>query len=229
MIAKPRRMQGGLPTTEAILSAHVGGNAEVFPLVMALHVPEYSVVADVTYGRGVFWRNVDKTKYRLLATDIRDGTDCRELPYGPDSLDCVVLDPPYMEGATQNTAYRTGHSAFAAYYGLAEIKQSRDRYRGAILRLYLDACDEAARVLKPGGILIVKCQDEVCANRQRFTHIEIVNALSETGRYRAKDLFVVVRTNRPVVSRMKKQVHARKNHSYFLVFVKVKSRNSSPR
>jgi hypothetical protein len=36
----------------------------------------------------------------------------------------------------------------------------------------------------------------------------------------AQDLFVVVRSNRPAVSRMKKQVHARKNHSYFLVFVK---------
>ena len=36
-----------------------------------------------------------------------------------------------------------------------------------------------------------------------------------------KDLFVVVRLNQPGVSRLKKQVHARKNHSYFIVFVKV--------
>jgi hypothetical protein len=36
-----------------------------------------------------------------------------------------------------------------------------------------------------------------------------------------KDLFVVVRRNRPGVSRLKKQAHARKNHSYFLVFVKI--------
>ncbi len=36
----------------------------------------------------------------------------------------------------------------------------------------------------------------------------------------AEDLFVVVRTNNPGVSRMVKQVHARKNHSYFLVFWK---------
>jgi hypothetical protein len=33
-------------------------------------------------------------------------------------------------------------------------------------------------------------------------------------------LFVLVRNNRPGVSRMKKQIHARKNHLYFLVFVK---------
>jgi hypothetical protein len=36
----------------------------------------------------------------------------------------------------------------------------------------------------------------------------------------AKDLFVVVRQNRPGVSRILRQEHARKNHSYFIVFVK---------
>ena len=155
----------------------------------------------------------------MLATDIQTGVDCRKLPYDADSMDCVVLDPPYMEGATRNTAYSTGHGAFSDYYGLTQIKQGGDRYHGAILRLYLDACTEATRVLRPKGVLIVKCQDEVCANKQRFTHVEIINALTEIGYY-AKDLFVVVRTNRPMVSRMIRQVHARKNHSYFLVFVK---------
>jgi len=38
-----------------------------------------------------------------------------------------------------------------------------------------------------------------------------------------EDLFVVLRMNRPGVSRLLRQVHARKNHSYFLVFRKAKS------
>ena len=79
---------------------------------------------------------------------------------------------------------------------------------------------EARRVLKPNGVLIVKCQDEVSANRQRLTHVEIINRYEANGFY-TKDLFVVVRRNRPAVSRLKKQAHARKNHSYFLVFVKL--------
>jgi len=66
---------------------------------------------------------------------------------------------------------------------------------------------------------VVKCQDEVSANKQRLTHVEIITAAESIGLY-AKDLFVVVRPNRPCVSRLKRQVHARKNHSYFLVFVK---------
>jgi hypothetical protein len=35
-----------------------------------------------------------------------------------------------------------------------------------------------------------------------------------------EDLFILLRNNRPGVSRVIRQVHARKNHSYFLVFRK---------
>lgn len=86
--------------------------------------------------------------------------------------------------------------------------------------LYFKAGREAYRVLQDNGVFIVKCQDEVSANRQRLTHVEIINEYESIGFY-TKDLFVVVRKNQPSVSRLKKQVHARKNHSYFIVFVKV--------
>jgi hypothetical protein len=45
----------------------------------------------------------------------------------------------------------------------------------------------------------------------------------------AKDLFVLTRQNRPGVTRVLKQLHARKNHSYFIVFSKgaTKSRQAS--
>jgi hypothetical protein len=44
-----------------------------------------------------------------------------------------------------------------------------------------------------------------------------VTAYEDMGFY-CKDLFVLVRNNAPGVSRLLKQKHARKNHSYFLVF-----------
>jgi len=86
-------------------------------------------------------------------------------------------------------------------------------------------------VLRANGVLIVKCQDEVSANRQWLTHVEIINQFEKMGFY-TKDLFVVVRTNKVGISRLIKQKHARKNHSYFLVFVKIaqgKKRKSLPR
>jgi hypothetical protein len=73
----------------------------------------------------------------------------------------------------------------------------------------------------------VKCQDEVSANRQWLTHVEIINEYAKMGFY-ARDLFVVVRENQPCVSRLIKQVHARKNHSYFIVFQKANGTKKTP-
>jgi len=224
LFATGKRVAGGVATTNVVVSAHVSGNAEVFPQVLALHVPEGATIADVTWGQGVFWRNVDLSKYKLKATDIQSGVDCRNLPYGPESLDCVVLDPPYMEGlfrrSKDHLAGGGTHAAFREHYSNGASTNGGPKYHEAVLDLYFKAGREAHRVLKPEGVLIVKCQDEVSANRQRLTHVEIIHEYEQIGFY-SKDLFVVVRTNRPVVSRLKKQAHARKNHSYFLVFVKV--------
>jgi hypothetical protein len=68
--------------------------------------------------------------------------------------------------------------------------------------------------------MIVKCQDEVSAGRQWLTHVEIINYYEQLGFY-TKDLFVIVRQNKASIARLKKQIHARKNHSYFLVFTKL--------
>jgi hypothetical protein len=62
---RKRKSPDGIPTTQLVLSAYVGTNAEVFPVVLSLHVPEGSVVADVTYGKGIFWKNVPKGKYAV--------------------------------------------------------------------------------------------------------------------------------------------------------------------
>jgi hypothetical protein len=112
------------------------------------------------------------------------------------------------------------HGAFRDRYSNGEASvEAGPKWHDAVLDLYFKAGREAYRVLKIEGGLIVKCQDEVSANRQRLTHVEIINEFATMGLY-AKDLFVLVRENAPGVSRLKKQVHARKNHSYFLVFVK---------
>ncbi|MHC4424605.1 MAG: DNA methyltransferase [Planctomycetota bacterium] len=222
--AGDKRTQGGIATSNLILSAYVGTNADVFPQVLSLHVPEGSLVADVTYGKGVFWRSVPRDKYVVKDSDIADGTDCRDLPYQTESIDCVVLDPPYMEGFFRKQNHQKAgsgtHKAFREHYSNGNEKVEGPKWHAAVIDLYCSAGKEAHRVLRDGGVFIVKCQDEVSANRQNLTHIEIVNEYEEMGFY-TKDLFVVLRTNRPGVSRLKKQVRARKNRSDFLVFVKI--------
>ena len=217
---KKRKSPDGEPTNDLVLSAHMGTNDEVFPFVLSVYVEPGSTVADVTYGKGVFWRNVPSDAYDLRPSDLGDGIDCRELPYDDVSIDCVVFDPPYMH--TPGGTAHVGHQNYEGYYK-NNMASSEKKYHEAVLDLYFSAAREAWRVLRDGGTYIVKCQDEVCANRQRLTHVEIINELGQYG-FVTEDLFVVVRNGKPGVSRILTQAHARKNHSYFIVFIKPKGK-----
>jgi len=210
---KKARIQGGNATTDVLLSAHIGGNSRVFPEILALHVPKGATVADVTYGNGVFWREVPQGHYELLATDIAQGVDCRNLPYNDYSIDCVVLDPPYMEGFYRNIGIKAGsgtHNAFRNYYSNGDETISGPKWHQAVTDLYFKAGQEGFRVLRDGGILIVKCQDEVSAGKQWLTHVEIINEYQTYGFY-CKDLFVIVRENRPGVSLFSKRIRNANN------------------
>jgi hypothetical protein len=225
LLKRGRKRPAGDSTTDVILSSHLGENAPVFRDILKLFVPEGSTVADVTWGKGAFWKYVEQGVYKVLASDIQMGVDCRRLPYEDGSIDALVLDPPYMEGlfrtTTEEMAGSGSHSAFREHYSdgkATEHLDGRPKYHDAVLDLYFKAGQEAKRVLRNYGVFIVKCQDEVSANTQRLTHVELINAWTDD--FYCKDLFVVTRPNKPGVVRLITQEHARKNHSYFLVFIK---------
>lgn len=198
-----------------ILTAQVGNNADLFPSILALYAKPGDVIADVTYGKGVFWKKVDTTIYKLNATDLAGGVDLRHLPYTDESHDMVVIDPPYIYNpkdtvkASLSAPYRVNESGVAGQ-GLTTTK--------AVRGLYSDGLAEAKRVLRRGGRCVVKCQDQIEANKQRWMHMDIHADAIAMG-YTARDLYVLVQTSVPA-SRWKHQIHARKNHSYFWVFEK---------
>lgn len=244
---KTARVNTGRPTNELVFSAYQSSNDEVFPLILDLYVKKGAVIAETTFGKGVFWKRVDLDDYDVRFSDLKvdvpdnvqGGVDARKLPYGDEVIDAVVFDPPYMH--TPGGTAHNGHQNFEGYYANnvevpKEVLQkiwsdtggNPPKYHEAILDLYYRAGKEALRVLKPEGIYIVKCQDEVCSNRQRLTHMEIAIELEKYG-FVVEDLFVVMRKNRPGVSRLKNhQYHARKNHSYFMVFRKPKPKTKRP-
>jgi hypothetical protein len=205
----------------AVFSAQVAKNNVVFKQLMDLHVPKGSTVADVTFGRGNFWSAMPEGQYQLMATDLADGVDCRRLPYDDATIDAVVLDPPYIAGFFRPRKAGEGYQDFTDRFSRG-FTEDGPRYHAGVLALYRDAASEAARVLRPKGVLILKCQDEVHAGKQYLTHIEIANMLADA--FYAKDLFVVVRKGGNFATRGRAsgraQQHARKNHSYFMVFTK---------
>lgn len=216
------RTQGGTASTDVIQCASVGTNADVFPSILELYAKPGAVIADTTYGKGVFWQNVPLGRYTLRATDLMDGTDARTLPYADGSLDMAVFDPPYMHGKTPYTTGGDMKRFDAAYRNTeSEAKASGTAlaYHRATIDLYVQAAKEASRVLKDRGVYVVKCQDEVCANRNYFTHMELPVELAAFG-FRLEDIFIVVRRDNAGLSRVITQIHARKNASYFLILIK---------
>lgn len=186
-----------------ILTGKIGTNADLLPDIMAMYAKDGDVVADVTYGKGVFWRNVDIEKYDFRPTDLMDGVDFKNLPHEDGSIDLLVLDPPYMHGGATvkesiNKCYRNQNTSHES-----------------VIRLYAGGILEAARVLRKKGRIFIKCQDEIESGKQCMSHVEIIQLLELFG-FRLLDLFTLVQATRPAM-RESYQKTARKNHSYMLV------------
>ena len=139
-----RTVKNGAPSNDLVLSAALGTNEDIFPSVLSLYAAPGSTVADITYGRGVFWRNVPPDRYRLLATDLIGGVDSRALPYRDGEIDCVVFDPPYMY-SPGGTAHR-GHKPFERYYrNNGTGNRTGAKYHEAVLDFMLSAKTRSAR------------------------------------------------------------------------------------
>jgi hypothetical protein len=193
-------------------------NEEGFARLMRLYARPGDTVVDPTYGRGVFWSQVDCSQYNILATDLTaDRVDLRSLPYADDSADLVVLDPPYRYTPARNKRHEDtpGHGAVDALYAL---QSSGLTNTAAVLDLYRGGIVEASRVLRRGGFLIVKCQDTVQDGKQVWVHVILMRDAEVAG-FACRDLMVVV-TKSPTKTRWPRQRHLRKAHSYFLVFRK---------
>jgi hypothetical protein len=194
-----------------------GDNSALISAVSRLYVNEGDVIADVTWGFGVFWkrfREGRRQRFTVIGSDIRETgqvgagmkvqADFRRLPYADASIDIVVLDPPYQH---------CGHYLNNHRYGVGLTEGMR---HPQILKLYEDGMAEAVRVLRRKGMLWVKCKDEF-DSKQCWTHIEIYKRAGEMG-LQAKDLFVLAPRPTPT-RRHLRQRHALKTHSYLWVFV----------
>ena len=220
-----------------VLTAGVfASNSEQFPQILGLYVPPPARVLDMTFGNGVFWKNVegavfagdamkeddkpyDRTYY-VYDNDIDSerGTfseDLRDLPEGwTEIFDAVILDPPYL--------LLGGHESLKesidkGYKNREREKASRKKSGqiGAVERLYGGGIIQAWRVLKRSGILIIKCMDQVRGGQQQWLSHDIMDMCRIFG-FRNEDQLVFVNKNKPTM-RHDTQKHARHNHSYWLV------------
>ncbi|MBN7482125.1 hypothetical protein [Mycobacteroides abscessus] len=210
-----RRAAGALPWT--ITSVVNGNNADLIAHIAPLYIRPGSLVRDVTWGKGAFWKKMDTGSITLVGSDIAPHVavgdvllaDFRALPDADESADVVVLDPPYIHNPGKHiTDARYNNAATTGGMSHKDIRA-----------LYSEGMAEAMRVLKPGGRLLVKGKDEVESGRQCWSHAELREDAEALGLY-ARDFFILVPQARTSMNRWSTQKHARKVHSFLWVFEK---------
>lgn len=182
--------------------------------IMQLYCPD-GFDCDMTYGAGSFWKALPQPRLKFDISPQVPGVQkaCSTmLPVEPASLSSVVFDPPFL---TYVRAGRTGNGKmimakqFSGYWRYDELE---DHYRHTI--------SEAYRVLRPGGVMVFKCQDIIHNHKMHCTHANVIH-MAEIEGFRLLDLFVLPAKHRlPSPNRAGTQKHARIFHSYFLVFEK---------
>jgi hypothetical protein len=176
-------------------------NAELVEACARLgYLRKTDVVLDATYGRGVFWRRWRPDT--LICHDLKlDGVDFRRLPEATSSVDVVVLDGPYKLNGTD--------AGEGERYGVDVSARWQDRHA-----LICAGITEAARVVRPEGWLLVKCQDQVCSGAVRWQTHEFTRHAEGLGFTLVDSLLMLGGRAQPPG---RSQVHARRNYSTLLV------------
>lgn len=202
------------PVGYIVPSVFVGTNADLMSAVAPMYLT--GSVMDCTYGEGKWW-----TRFRpapFVAHDLHkvDGVDFTDLPEDEATYDAVCFDPPYIpNGGFESSTTKDFRDAF----GITTAKGGEARLWAMIGA----GVAECARVLKPGGFLLVKCMDFVYADGLTLGHRRVLDMADHLG-LRCHDLIVHHTGSGPGGHNIFTPKRARRHHSYLLVFTKVGKR-----
>lgn len=182
---------------------------KIIQAIMHLYLDGEPFDLDPTYSKGRFWEGlpqpVHKFDYTPQTPETRPASsDC--LPFENGEINSIMFDPPFVVAPSPRPGIiRDRFSCFR------NVKELWEYYNRSLTEFW--------RILGSGGLLVVKCQDMVSASKQHLSHVVIINDAHALGFY-TEDLFVLGRKNVLLSPNMANQQHARKNHSYFIVFRK---------
>jgi len=176
---------------------------------------------DCTYSKGAFWKDLPSPKFKSDLYPVNEDVvqaSSENLPFGDGSMKNIMYDPPFVIAGKTYRDNKNGSSIMAKRF------EGYNTYNDLTVNYY-NTLKELYRICEKGGHVVMKCQDTVSGGKNHFSHCLIMNMAMEIGFY-PRDLFILnsnVRIN-SFGTKWTKQEHARKYHSYFWVFEKVKPR-----
>jgi hypothetical protein len=181
--------------------------AMVEDLVVLGYLKKEDYVLDTTYGDGKWWTTWEPTTLVKNANVF----DFTAIPFKDNAFDVVVFDPPYVCTGGRET---TTIIDFYKRYGLTDAPTTPSKLQDLIE----DGLAECVRVVKPVGLVLVKCMDYVSSGHlwpgvyhttgcARLLGLELRDHLYHVGHARPQPPG-------------RRQVHARQNLSHLLVLEK---------
>ena len=160
--------------------------------------------------KGNFYKGeINKPKYmfdinpQILGVEKADATN---LPLKDESLNNIILDPPFLFGVHGKTESYYSSKTHTMFENFSQLE-----------KMYKGILSEAYRTLKKKGICIFKCQDYT-DSQTTMTHALVYQWALKQGFY-AKDIAILVKPSK-VYNGNTTQRHLRKTHTYFWVFEK---------
>lgn len=194
-----------------ILSVYKGQDYNLIPILIDYYYGRLpQLIIDATWGLGRFWKRVPDLN--VVGIDLRPTghivADNRCMPFRAKVADIIVYDPPHM------TDVDTPNSSKIRLYNYGDGGKGHN-----VSHLFPGFFQEATRILKDDGILICKIADQIHDHRSQVQFVDMVNTADRIGFY-LDDYIIKVRPNAMVSSKWKRNLHARKVHSFFIIFKK---------
>lgn len=197
-----------------------GSNHDVIKNIMTLYnIEQFDL--DCTYSKGAFWKDLKQPKIKTDIEALFDDVivaDSEALPFENGSINSTMYDPPFVICGKKYKENKEGSSIIAKRFtGYQTYEELKTNYYNTLSELY--------RITNNGGIVVMKTQDTVSGGKNFFTHVMVMQMALQLGFY-PRDLFILTAKGRisSFGAKWHKQEHARKHHSYFWVFEKVKPR-----
>ena len=171
-------------------------------------------ICDLTYGRGTWWK---KCTLGVLTTNDWDTEtqtdrhwDFREVGWVDEVFDVVAFDPPYVcVGGRKTTTIQAHHDRYGMGDTPTTPRALQDMIDGGI--------DEADRICKPGGIILIKCANYISSGKMQ-PGVFWTQQHTRLWSWTLEEQLVMV--GKPGRQSQKRQVHARNNWSCLLILRK---------